>query len=279
MLGNMKIGTRLGLGFAIVLGLLAVIATLAITRVGTLNTVIETVVNDRMPKTAVANAWIDEVNVIARTLRNCVISNDAAFIEKEMARIQESRDKLDKDIAYLDSTIKSDAGRAKLSEATAFRKDIRAGQDRILAWAKQNEDAAAAEYLFGDYRELQGKYLKAVNGLIEFQQELATQDGKTAEELAESTLTQLIALVVAAIFIGIAFAWYVTRSITRPLNSVMDVARKVSQGHMDLEISTTAQDETGDLARAMGALVSTIKQMIADMSMYNPLNTKVHLPQ
>ena len=87
MFKNLKIGVRLGIGFGLVLTLLIVIASLAYLRVGALNDEIRDLVNDKFPKTVLANDIVDNVNVIARVTRNVALLKDPEQIKGEVARI------------------------------------------------------------------------------------------------------------------------------------------------------------------------------------------------
>lgn len=73
MLNNLKIGVRLGIGFAVTLALLIAIAVIGYTRIGALNLEIDSMANDRFPKTVQANNMIDAINNVARQLRNAYI--------------------------------------------------------------------------------------------------------------------------------------------------------------------------------------------------------------
>ena len=103
MFKNMKIGVRLGIGFAVTLVLLITIAVIGYTRLSTLNSEIEDLIKDKFPKTVLANDIIDQINVNARAMRNALLVKDPAEVQKEMDRIVAARkligegfDKLDK---------------------------------------------------------------------------------------------------------------------------------------------------------------------------------------
>ena len=72
-LANLKVGVRLGLGFGLVLVLLSVIAFIGLTRLAHMNEDVELILNDRYPKTVQANDIIDNINIIARAMRNTLI--------------------------------------------------------------------------------------------------------------------------------------------------------------------------------------------------------------
>jgi methyl-accepting chemotaxis protein len=264
MFKNMKLGLRLGLGFGILTTLMLVIGVLAMTRVAQLDDKITLVVEDRMPKVTLANQWIDEVNGVARVLRNMMISNDPSFIATEDKRIEQSREVMDAIIDTLEATILSEEGKKALHNATQYRKDLRELQDKIRDYAKANQDAEATVLLFGDYRKLQGDYLKAVQGLIDFQDQLAKGDGKAASTLAESTLQMIIALLVAAVLLALLTAWWITRSITVPLARALDVAQRVAEGQTDMQVVVDSKDEVGALLGALKGMVQSIQRMSDD---------------
>ena len=76
MFKNLKIGVRLGIGFATVLILLSTIGVMSYQRINALNDEITNMVNDKYPKTVVANDIIDNINGIARFMRNTLLMKE-----------------------------------------------------------------------------------------------------------------------------------------------------------------------------------------------------------
>ncbi len=73
-----------------------------------------------------------------------------------------------------------------------------------------------------------------------------------------TTLVQAGAVIAVAIVLSTLMAIGITRSITRPLDRAVAVARAVSLGRLDNDVSSTALDETGQLLRSMGDMQSTL---------------------
>ncbi|MEK7392165.1 MAG: MCP four helix bundle domain-containing protein [Fibrobacterota bacterium] len=265
MFKNMKLGLRLAIGFGALLVLMVTVGMIALDRIGQIDEKVHLVVEDRMPKTKAANEWIDAVNSVARILRNGVISGDAKFISKEFERISGEREKIDKSLKYLEESIKSKEGKEVLAVADDLRLPVRESQEKIIAFAMDNNDSAAANLLFGEYRELQSKYLAALSALCEFQEKLAQADGEEAAELGNSTRKLVIALLGFAAFLALFIAWLVTRSITKPINECMAIAEKVARGETDLTIVSDCTDETGLLMASMKRMVDTINTLVAQM--------------
>ena len=73
-----------------------------------------------------------------------------------------------------------------------------------------------------------------------------------------ASLGKAAAAIAAAMGLMALIALAITRSITRPLDRAVSVARAVSHGRLDNDVSTTAIDETGDLLRSMGEMQTAL---------------------
>ena len=76
MLKNFKIGTRLSLGFGILLVLMLVVGGYGIKSIKALHEEIDLLVEDRMVKVEQANTIIDQINIVARAVRNLIIDDN-----------------------------------------------------------------------------------------------------------------------------------------------------------------------------------------------------------
>jgi methyl-accepting chemotaxis protein len=266
MLANMKIGMRLAIGYAVTLALMMILAIIGVTRIATLNAEVESMVQDKFPKTVAANDIIDAVNTIARRLRNAYIF-PAADAQKEVEAIPEQRkiisDRLDK----LEKTIASDAGKAALKKVVDARVPYVVQQDKYLELLKNNKRDEAALVLQNDLRKTQADYMGAISALIDFQTELVNKAGKDAETLADSSERLLIILAVVATVLSTLAGWLITRSITGPTRLLMESADKMAAGNFEFKLDVSNKDEIGALGKSLGAMQAAVQAMMADASM------------
>ena len=75
MLKNLKIRARLSLGFGIIMVLMMIVGGYSVKSIKSLQGEIKLLVEDRMVKVEQANQIIDNVNIIARGLRNIIIDD------------------------------------------------------------------------------------------------------------------------------------------------------------------------------------------------------------
>jgi methyl-accepting chemotaxis protein len=110
ILNNLKIGVRLAIAFASIVLLLLAISFIAYQRLGLVNTEIENMVEDKAPKTALANDAVDQINVTARALRNALLVKTSEEGQKEIDRLMEARKKTAEIFDKLEKGITSDEG-------------------------------------------------------------------------------------------------------------------------------------------------------------------------
>ncbi|MBI5919402.1 MAG: MCP four helix bundle domain-containing protein [Nitrosomonadales bacterium] len=264
MLKNMRIGTRLGAGFAVVVLLLMTVAGISINRLSGLNTEIEVLVNDRFPKTVWANDMIDSINTIARAMRNAVLVK-GEDVNKELERIPEQRKIILDRLEKLEKTVKSDKGVEMLKKVKDARTAYVGGQDKFLDLLKAGKRDEAVTYMMGTLRKDQSDYMKAINELIVYQSELMQQSGKGAQESYEAARFLMLVLAAIATILAALIGFAVTRSITRPLSEAVDVANKLADGDLTAKIEVDSKDETGVLLQAMKNMVEKLSQIITDV--------------
>jgi methyl-accepting chemotaxis protein len=265
MFKNLKIGIRLGLGFAFVLGLLTVISAIAYLRVGNLNHEIDDLVNDKFAKTVWANNIRGNVNIIARALRNSLLVKSPDEVAKELARVDEARKAVTENIEKLEKSIHSEEGKKAFAKMVEARKVFFVDQEKFVELQKAGKRYEAVELMVTRMRKTQGDYIDAVNELIEFQAKLMKKVGEGAAEVASQTQALVISLGLAAVLIAAGFAWWVTRSITRPINEAVAVANALSDGDLTVKIEVDSKDETGQLKAAMQTMVGKLAHIIGEV--------------
>jgi len=267
MLKNMKIGRRLGTGFGVMVLMLMVVGGFAIMQVRSLNSEVDTIVNDRFPKTVMANKMIDDINVIARGLRNIIIDTGAASREAELQRIADSRKSVGELLEKLRDSITSTEGKAIIAKIEAVRPVYIKQTTDYMNLVKGGNIDQARQLLLTDIRNSQRAYLEAVGELIAFQSALASSGGKAAAADASRTLIIISVILAIALALGVVLGLLITRSIVSPVNACVEAANRIAEGNTDVLLDGTSRDETGMLQAAMRSMVEAINALISDAAM------------
>jgi methyl-accepting chemotaxis protein len=266
MFKNLKIGVRLGIGFGLVVILLVIIGGLGILRVGELNAKIGHLVHDLYPQTVVANNIIDHVNEDARSIRNIAMLDNKEDMAAQKARIDANRPKYTEWYGWLDKNIRDDEGRRLLKEIIDSRGEFVKARDKALELSMSGHKNEAVQLLFGDVRKYQTPYFGNINKLIEHLTKLMERDGKQADDLAAATSALIEIMLVIAVIIAVAFAWWVTRSITKPVTEAAAAANELAEGNLTVKIKADSKDEIGQLMNAMEAMVGKLTQIISEVN-------------
>ena len=264
---NLKIGIRLGVGFAIVLLLLIAIAVMGSMRLNNLQSQITDLVRDKNVKVATSNDMIASISLLGMTHRNMLIMRDDKDLPGFLQTAGEERAKLAKNIEILDELSYGDEGERLLDGIKSARQGFVGLQQQFEALVQQRDFDAAVSMFSATYRPAFLTYLDALKKFIAYQTDLMQSTGRDAEALGEQSVALLIGLAIAALLVGIGFAIFITRSITRPVGEVLDAAKKMAVGDFAFELKSDAKDEVGEVVRAVAGVQTSVKTMIADAGM------------
>ncbi len=266
MFANMKIGTRLGIGFGMLVLLMAAISFIGITRLGTVNNSLGDIVQDKWPKAQMANAIIGGTNEIAIAMRNMLLTTDKSQEQKEIERVMAARKLIGEKIDRLTEIVTSPRGKDLLRKIQDERGKFIAGQDKLIALAGAEKDEEAKLFMAKELRPILRAYQDHITELVKYQSELVDESGKVAEQAFIEARRLMIMLSIAALVLAAVTAFWVTHSITRPLKTAVDVADQLAQGDLTVKIESTTKDETGQLLQSMQNMIVKLSQVVSEVN-------------
>jgi len=266
MFKNTKIGVRLGLGFGLVLILLAVIAFLGITRMASINESVEDIAKNKWPKVVLLEAGLAGVNEIGIATRDMVLAETKEGRQAAKDRILGGRAAIGKAWETLKPTLNQPKGMEMMNQILESRERFIAGQNQVIKLMEEDKAPEARVLVSTDYRKIATEYRQRVNTLIKFQGELMDQTGISAAEQYQQARNLMLILAIAAVLLGIGIAFWVTLSITKPLNEAVGVADALAQGDLTVKIESNSKDETGMLLTSMGNMVGKLSHIIGEVN-------------
>jgi methyl-accepting chemotaxis protein len=265
MLKNLRIGARLGFGFGFVLVLLTAISMLAYVRVAQLNDEVDAMVNDKFPKTIWANNIIDQVNLMARIMRNSLLVKQTE-IQKELDRLPGSQKIITENIEKLEKSVRSEAGKKGFAKLIDARKGYEADQAKFFDLIKAGKREEGIEFMMTTLRKSQGDYMGAADELIKHQSDSMQKAGAESLAAATATETMIIVLGLVAIVLSAIFGFWITRSITRPIGEAVEAADALADGDLTVKINVDSKDETGQLKQSMSNMVEKLTHIIGEVN-------------
>ncbi|MBG7619829.1 MCP four helix bundle domain-containing protein [Herbaspirillum sp. AP02] len=265
MIANLKLGARLGLGFGLVLALLAGITGLAIASLSTLHQGTRQIVEDRYPQVLLANDVLLRISENASAMRNLLLLDDHQKLIEEIARIDKGEAAIGGDLGKLQARLSSEQGRKSFAEILSLRASYRQGQQRFLQLASTGATMDATELLMTSLRQDQDKYIARLKSYISVGTMMMERSGQEAADQYHGKTLIMLAIAALAVLLGGGFAWWTTRSITRPVRHAVEVAQQVADGNLCSEIRAGARDEIGQLLEALRQMNGSLTRIVADV--------------
>ena len=259
---NLKIGQKLVLSFGVVLLISVATAILSYIRIDGLGDDIGLTNKDRYPKIVLAQNIKNNINEVARCLRNVLLMSNKADIDKEFGTIERDVANNTADLAKLDKMITSEKGRQNLKNLVQKREVFTKSRVQFNELFHSGKKDEAIAYLYTDLRPVQLAYMDAVDEVISFQEELMAASQSSAESQINGTHVQLLALGFAGLIAGTILAIVTTRRITIPLLEAVQIAAKVAEGDLTSMVKASGSDEIGQLIQALSNMNASLQKIV-----------------
>ncbi|MDO8069829.1 MULTISPECIES: methyl-accepting chemotaxis protein [unclassified Janthinobacterium] len=264
-LTQFKIGTRLGIGFAVVLGLLVAVLLVGLYSMGQLSARTHDIVADKNVKMAAANTMSDNVRNITLAITSIVVAPTEALVQAELAKIGEARKKYGAAKETLQKKISTDKETALMAELDAALKSGAPLNNKVIELRNAGQTEEAIAFLTQQAAPSLKIVLGALDSLVAYEAQQAAQAATDAETLSTSARASMIALGSVAVLLGAFVAWIITRSITQPINAAVSVAETVASGDLSSHIVVNSSDETGRLLGALKAMNTSLLGVVAQV--------------
>ncbi|CAM3667200.1 HAMP domain-containing protein [Castellaniella denitrificans] len=260
---NLKIGTRLALGFGFVIILLLVMSGIGAWRI--LDTQQDNqALDQRLRTTALIQQLTRQIN------------KSANLTQATLAADPDTLRRLKQDIEATDRQAGELAGQLAESlsqpEAASLLRDI--GQDREAFIQRRGQ--AFKDLDSGNYGETDAFFNqempKRTTGLMDRIDQLSQLQADSVQRLFDDSaqqsrlgLTVLAAATLLALILGPLFAWRVTRSVTHPLRHAVKLAEAVARRDLSADVVARGSDEIGQLLSALATMTRNLRGAMSEV--------------
>ncbi|HUG59004.1 MAG TPA: methyl-accepting chemotaxis protein [Candidimonas sp.] len=262
---NMRIGNRLGLGFAVVLALALVITSIGVWRLYSISQTTQYLMAVPLEKERLISDWYRNLtNGINRTMAIAKSTDPALgpFFAKQTAAATNESTELQKKIIPL---LVADEEKELFKLIMEYRKVYLSTRDAMTKKKVAGDTEEATRIFTQEFIPGADKYQESVRKLVESQRVFMDKTGtEIAQANAMSRQTLLTLAVIMALF-SIIFAWRLTTGITHPLRRAVDAARRVASGDLSGQIAVHSTDETGQLLQSLKDMTANLLTLIGNV--------------
>ncbi|KQQ96510.1 methyl-accepting chemotaxis protein [Massilia sp. Leaf139] len=264
-ISNIKIGKRLGLGFALILAMTVLIACAGIWRLNEVADATRTMMAAPLTKERLITDWYSLNFASIRRTAAIVKSTDPAlgpyFKEDAAASVKKAAELL-KEIEPL---IAGDAEKALFAKILEQRKLYSASRDGAVKAKAAGNEEEAAKLLDEKFTPASKLYQELLHELVVMQRTSIDATAKAIDASAGRSTTIIAALTAVAVLLGAALSWLLTNGITRPIRDALELAETVAGGDLTRNIDASAKDETGALLRALRHMNDSLVKIVTQV--------------
>jgi methyl-accepting chemotaxis protein len=264
VISNIKIGARLGLGFSLVLALLAAVLALGLGSMANIGGKLDGIVNNHSRKVSAANEMVNNFRDIS-AINTMVVLTDDAGVQQQKDRLTTARQQYGKAKKLLTSFELDDKEKgllAKLDQALAVAGPA---SNKVMQLRVEGTRAEATEFLVKTSTPATMGTIHAIDEIVAYEAQQAANAGEEAKAEYSSSRQLMLVLGALAIMLGGLAAWFITRTITRPINQAVELAETVAAGDLTSRIDASAKDETGRLLQALQNMNDSLVNIVGQV--------------
>ena len=264
-LKNLRIGSRLGIGFAAILVLSLAGTASALYTARTSADATQTMMEQPLAKERLVADWyVLTYSAIARTSL-IARSTDSTLSTVFAKPIADSVTNTTAILKKVEPLLSSPEEKETLQTILTLRKKYQDAKVQVMN-ARKAGDAAAAETAYAQgFEPAAQAYSDKVLSLLKIQRNSIDDTARAIEAAHERSTRLVVLLSVLAAALGTLGAWLITRSITAPLSAAVGVAETVAAGDLGTQFAGYPKDEVGDLMRALQSMNGALSTVVSEV--------------
>ncbi|RJF96566.1 HAMP domain-containing protein [Noviherbaspirillum cavernae] len=262
---NLRIGTRLGIGFAIVLVLLALMTAIGIWRLHAVAEATRDMMENPVAKERIISDWYRNIHTGVRRTTAIVKSSDeelGAFFADEAAASGKASGELQK---ALEARLETPEEKTLFAKIAEKRKIYLSSSDTIFKMKADGGFDSANQIFERTFVPASKAYVELIQELLDMQRARIDATANEIDGIYKTSRNLLVALGVFALAFGTICAGLLAVGITRPLKRAVGITRTVASGDLTSDIDSSGKDETGQLLLALKEMNSSLVRIVSEV--------------
>ncbi|MGS1320398.1 methyl-accepting chemotaxis protein [Stenotrophomonas geniculata] len=260
-LRNVRVAWRLGLGFGLLLLLVAAVVATGATASVVQKRAMQQVVDVSVAKVRLLSQMLDANNQMMVVRREMLIRQGEARDSDEQ-RIADLVKRYEASWTAYQALPGDTEGKAIAETIAAKRAIARPLNKQTSELMEQGDYPGAVALTLGPVQEAANGWNKALSDGVDFEEKESRDAAAEAIRLGERSLLQLLVLGGVALLVGIGASVMIGRSLTGPLARAVNLAERLSKGQLDQEFRLGGRDELTQLGEAMASVRQSVQAAI-----------------
>lgn len=262
---NVKIGARLAMGFGTIFILMTTLIVLALLRFNSIGEINHQLVESDWVKAEAAATIDSTTRANARRNMELLVETDPPKVAALYTEIAKNKKTIDDAVVVLDKLVYTEQGKAIMQEFKQARGKYVASFGMVGKLVADNRKEEARQMMLAETLPALDVVQSIVARLTAVQKKMVEQRGAVAAGHIDAAIQMMMVLGVLAAVGGIALAYWITHSITKPLHEAVKIAQTVAAGDLTSVIDAKYKDETGQLLQALKNMNSSLIRIVGEV--------------
>jgi methyl-accepting chemotaxis protein len=260
---NLKIRTRLFVGFASVLVIALAVAALSVMMLERLRGNLDSVVNNSNVKIKTVSEVRHISDSIAIDMRNLTVAKNGEELAAIDRRLDRGRAIWLGEFKKLDQLLTSETEKTLLKKLKGAAAVTVPYFEHAAILAHEGKNEQATEILVRQGGPSQQALLHVATELLSQQEKQAQAAYDSANNDLKKGRTWLIGLTMGGMVLGLVIAWHIGNYVAFALRDALSIARRVAEGDLTASIESTTNDETGQVVAELGRMNGNLAHIVA----------------
>lgn len=256
---NLKIMTRLLIGFVLVALLAGVVGFIGMTNIRAM----DASDTELYEKNTVPIALMQDITSAFLRQRYYLLELTLAPSPEKRAdilkRMGERRAETAKAAAEFEKRIIGAEMRQVYAQFMDARKNYISLSDRIVALTGAGNYAEASALFNSEGEPARVAYQAAVEKMVDMKIKDASRRSEENTAQAAEAIRNMTIVIAGAFILALLLGWLIARGVSRPVNKMVAAAQRLALGDVSVTVEATSRDEVGSLAAAMQAMIANIR--------------------
>jgi methyl-accepting chemotaxis protein WspA len=169
------------------------------------------------------------------------------------------------DMDAIEKDADTEEGRALIRIVDDARAIYLPDEDEFVRLVQANRLDDAKKLLIDKTRPEQLAYIAQIDKLIDYQVALIGKERAQAKDAYEAGRAMILRIGMLVTVLSAIFAFWITRSITTPLQRAVHTAQQVAGGDLATQIDVRTRDETGQLLTALKHMMQGLAKIVGEV--------------
>lgn len=259
---NLKIGIRLAIAFGIVFAAMTVmiiVAQMAFVQVGEVN---RRIIEQDWVKAEAASLIRAATRDNAQHTMEMLIASDPAQVARAKEVIQKNKSSITDALQTLEKLVYAPQGKLLLAQIKLARSQYVASFTKVSQLLDAGHKAEAVDLMNAQTIPALDALQQPINALADLQKQLVSNSNTDLSQILVTSRMVLLALGTAGVLVGLFSAWWISRSITRPIQKAVLIAETVAKGDLSAQIEVRTRDECGQLLQALKGMNDSLAKLV-----------------